>query len=81
MYIGRSSAHVYNHYVAYTVVQELGTLHYCAGSWYYRTVYHISHMFHARRVGDVVLKGFLNNFAAWLHVERIDFRIYVIYYI
>ena len=81
MHVGGRTANVDNHDFADALVQKLRTLH--DGAWCRndRSVDHVTHMLHARCVGDVVFERVLDNLAAWLNIHIVDTRVNVFYII
>ena len=78
VHIGSRTADIDDHTVADAVIQQLRTFHNRSRCRNDRTVYHVSDVLHARRLGDVVLEGLLNDLAARFDVQGVDLRIDII---
>ena len=78
MHIGSRTANIDDQAVADAVIQQLRTFHNCARCRDDRTIDHVSDVLHARRLGDVVLEGLLNDLAARFDVQGVDLRIDII---
>ena len=78
MYVGGRAADVDDHAVTDTVIEQLRAFHNSTRRRDDRAVDHVSDVFHARRLGDIIFKGFLNDLAARFNVQSIDLRIDVV---
>ena len=79
MNVGSRSAYIYGHHISDAVIKQLGTFHYSSRCRNDRSAYHVSHMFHSRCMGDVILKSLLNYLAAWFNIEGINLWINIVY--
>ena len=73
--VRRRAAHVEHDAVADAVVQQLRAFHDRAGGRDDGTVHHVAHVLHARRAGDVILEGILDDLAAGFDVQFVDLGI------